>query len=424
MSASTMRLNYSSVPPRASSSRAIRNVINPTNGSSFNMNQQIIFDVPSNMNNTFIDFQSSYIKAKVTNGDGVAFAFNGGGFPSCISQIILELGGQTLFSCSSWNVLYEMMLSLDASEAFRDNAGKRLFGSGSTGVGASIATNASRDVAFPLVLTPLMANRYFPAIGRDRLRIRIVLDTAAKALQGAATDAEVTISDIELVTYNLELGNDVMSMVAANSGGSFKIAMPSFQHHQSSLTTSETTKVATLGFSMSSLNRILVAHQRSTVTQAYNSIGNRNRLALRRFFITIGGVKYPMIDVQDPGLAGDLGAGSTFLAEALISERALCSWGHDSSIEVGGGFSLEDGTGADSANTGTFLIDMDLESQRVAGGEGSLGLVAGVNCIGQTVQATFEYATVAANAQVINVFAEHTILCALDLNTLSWSIAV
>jgi hypothetical protein len=85
---------------------------------------------------------------------------------------------------------------------------------------------------------------------------------------------------------------------------------------------------------------------------------------------------------------------------------------------------MEDGTGADSANTGTFLIDMDLESQRVAGGEGSLGLVAGVNCIGQTVQATFDYATVAGNAQVINIFGEHTILCALDLNTLSWSIAV
>ena len=159
MSASTMRLNYSSVPPRASSSRAIRNVINPTNGSSFNMNQQIIFDVPSNMNNTFIDFQSSYIKAKVTNDDGAPFSFNGGGFPSCISQIILELGGQTLFSCSSWNVLYEMMLSLDSSASFRNNAGSRLFGATGTGVGAAIVATASRDVAFPLVLTPLMANR-------------------------------------------------------------------------------------------------------------------------------------------------------------------------------------------------------------------------------------------------------------------------
>ena len=97
MSASTQRLNYSQVPPRASSSRAIRNEIVPTNsGGSYTMNSQIIFDLPANLNNTFCDFQSSYIKATVNNGDGADIKFSGGGFPSCIKQIVLELGGQTL----------------------------------------------------------------------------------------------------------------------------------------------------------------------------------------------------------------------------------------------------------------------------------------------------------------------------------------
>ena len=45
MSASTQRLNYSQIPPRASSSRAIRNEIVPTNsGGNYTMNSQIIFD--------------------------------------------------------------------------------------------------------------------------------------------------------------------------------------------------------------------------------------------------------------------------------------------------------------------------------------------------------------------------------------------
>jgi len=428
MSASTQRLNYSQVPPRASSSRAIRNEIVPTNnGGTYTMNSQIIFDLPANLNNTFCDFQSSYIKATVNNGDGADIKFHGGGFPSCIKQIVLELGGQTLFSCDNWNTLYEMMLSLDTSASFRNNAGQRLFGAGGDFDGATIThtANTSRQVCFPLVLTPLMCNRYFPLIGRDRLRIRLILDTSARGLLGAATDAEVTITDVALVTYNLELGSDVMSMVAANSGGSFKIAMPSYQHHQASLSNTATSLVATLGFSMSSLNRILIAQQLQAVTAANNTVGNRSRLRLNRFFVTIGGVKYPMRDVQDLGVAATItGAGAEPFAEALISQRALCAWSHDSSIQADGGFAILEGAGNNSGATGSFLIDLDLESQRVAGGESSVGLVAGVNCIGQVVQLTMEYSAAATADHVVNVFGEHTILCSLDLNTLTWSIAV
>ena len=426
MSASTQRLNYSQVPPRASSSRAIRNEIVPTNsGGSYTMNSQIIFDLPANLNNTFCDFQSSYIKATINNADAADFKFHGGGFPSCIKQIVLELGGQTLFSCDNWNTLYEMMLSLDTSPAFRNNSGLRLFGAGGDFDGATVTAASSVQVCFPLVLTPLMCNRYFPLIGRDRLRIRIILDTSARSLLGAATDAEVTITDVALVTYNLELGSDVMSMVAANSGGAFKIAMPSYQHHQASLSNSATSLVATLGFSMSSLNRVLIAQTRQTATAGNNHIGNRSRLRLNRFFITIGGVKYPMRDVQDLGVASTAtGAGAEPFAEALISQRALCAWTHDSSIQTDGGFAILEGAGNTSGATGSFLIDLDLESQRVAGGESSVGLVAGINCIGQVVQLTMEYSASATNDHVVDIFGEHTILCSLDLNTLTWSIAV
>jgi hypothetical protein len=383
------------------------------------MNNTIIFDVPANLNNTFADFQSSYVKLKFTNNDGGQVNFESGGFPSCVRRIVLELGGQTLFSCDNWNVLYEMMLSLDTSESFRNNAGKRLFGAnGDSANGVPVAAGAARNVCFPLVLTPLMANKYWPLIGRDRLRIRLELDTAAHGLIGTAgiVDTDIAITDVALVMYNLELGSDVMSQVAAASGGSFKIAMPSYQHHQSSLTTSDTALVATLGFSMSSLNRLLVAQQRSGSVITSSNVANRSRLTLNRFFVTIGGVKYPMRDVKD--------LGSEVLAEALISQRALCSWAHDSSIAVGGGFNLKEGDGSSSANTGSYLIDLDLESQRVAGGEGSLGLVAGVNCVGQVVQATFEYTAAPDNAHVLNIFGEHTIMASLDLNTLTWSIAV
>ena len=425
MAATTQKLNYSEVSPRASSSRAVRTETVPTNGSNFSMGQEIIIDVPANLNNTFCDFQSSYIKASFENNDGADVKFSAGGFPTCIKQIVLELGGQTLFSCDNWNTLYEMMISLDTSESFRKNSGERLFGAGDDFNGATVAAGTARQVCFPLVLTPLMANRYFPLIGRDRLRIRLILDTSARALLGAATDAEINVTSVALVTYNLELGSDVMAQVAANSDGAFKMLMPSYQHHQSSLSTSETSKVMTLGFSMSSLNRVLVAQTRQAATAANAHIGNRARNRLNRYFLTIGGVKYPMRDIRDVGAASvAVGAGSEPLAEALISQRALCAWSHDSSIAADGGFDILDGAGNTSAATGSYLIEIDLESQRVAGGEGSLGLVAGVNVIGQICQMTLEYDAVPSNAMVIDVFAEHTVMVSLDLNSLTYSIAV
>lgn len=425
MAATTQKLNYSEISPRASSSRAVRTETVPTNGSNFSMGQEIIIDVPANLNNTFCDFQSSYIKASFENNDDAPVNFSAGGFPSCIKSITLELGGSTLATCSNWNTLYEMMISLDTSESFRKNAGERLFGAGDDFSGAAVANGTARQVCFPLVLTPLMANRYFPLIGRDRLRIRLLLDTSARSLLGAATDTEINITNVALVSYNLELGADVMAQVAANSDGAFKMLMPSYQHHQSTLSTSETSKVMTLGFSMSSLNRILVAQTRQTAIAANAHIGNRARNRLNRYFITIGGVKYPMRDIRDVGAVSvAVGAGSEPLAEALISQRALCAWSHDSSIAADGGFDILDGAGNDSDNTGSYLIEIDLESQRVAGGEGSLGLVAGVNTIGQVCQMTMEYDAVPANAMVIDVFAEHTIMVALDLNSLTYSIAV
>jgi hypothetical protein len=64
-------------------------------------------------------------------------------------------------------------------------------------------------------------------------------------------------------------------------------------------------------------------------------------------------------------------------------------------------------------------LDIDLESQRVEAGS----LVAGVNCIGQVVQFEATY-TANGNAHVIDIFGEHTIMAQLDMQSLTWQIAV
>ena len=177
---------------------------------------------------------------------------------------------------------------------------------------------------------------------------------------------------------------------------------------------------------MSSLNRIIVCQQLQTAVFSAAYIGNRSQCDLERFSISVGGVKYPQIDLKDDG------KGAEMLAEALISQNSLTSWGHQSSINLGvgttraGGFDGNEPTGAAGADTATghYLIDLNLESQRIAGGEAGMPLVSGLNTVGQTVQAQFNYSAGVTAAHVVNIYAEHTVLCMLDLNSLTWTIAV
>ncbi len=416
MSATTKQLDYASVPPRASSARNIRTEIVPNNGNTFNLNNTVIFTLPSNATNSFADFASSYIRMNISNNNGAAVNFEGGGAPSMIRRLECLVGGQTIFSCDAYNVLYQMHFDLDSSEQFRSNAGARLFGASATAVGEAVAAGATRQVCFPLALFPLaQAQRLWPLIGREALTIRVEFDTVERALIGAATNAEIVLDEIAMVLYQVELGQEVMNQVVANSGGMMRLAMPSYQHASATLAAGASSVAATLGFSMSSLNRVMVAQRLQDVTAANVTVGNRSQCNLTQANLRVGGIQYPQIAVKD---RRDQAA--EVLAEALVSQRALLSYGHDSSIEIGAGFAANEPTGANNANTGHFLIDLDLESQFSPTG----AIVAGLNCLGQVVQFESSYDAGVTAAHVLDIFGEFTIMAQLDLTSLTWSIAI
>ena len=417
MSATSKKFHYE-VPARASSSRAIRNVVLPSNGSSFPASSTIVLDVGSGQNNTYLDWTSSYLKLKLTNSDGTANSINGSGWLSAVKKITIELGSQVVYSCDNYGALYSAMMTLDASKQFKENAGATLFGSGADFAGASIATTASRTVCVPLLLTPFVgANKYFPMFSREGLRVRIELNSAASGYIAANTgvaDSEMVVSDVEFVTYSIEVGAEVQAQIMAASGGAIRLACPSYQSFQTSMTTSTSTITANLGFSVSSLNRLLIIQQQSAVTDTDNTIDARQKNDLSEFFVQIGNQKYPQRNIKIDA------EGSEALAEALVSERALTTFGHQSSINEIGGWNKDDGSGADKANTGSFVCEIDLESQFSATG----GLVSGVNTIGSNIALTMNYSAVISTAQTLTVYAEHSILVSLDLATNTFSIAV
>ena len=417
MSATSKKFHYE-VPARASSSRAIRNVVLPSNGSSFPASSTIVLDVGSGQNNTYLDWTSSYLKLKLTNSDGGANSINGSGWLSAVKKITIELGSQVVYSCDNYGALYSAMMTLDASKQFKENAGATLFGSGADFAGASIATTASRTVCVPLLLTPFVgANKYFPMFSREGLRVRIELNSAAAGYITATTgvtDAQMVVSDVEFVTYSIEVGAEVQAQIMAASGGAIRLACPSYQSFQTSMTTSTSTITANLGFSVSSLNRLLIIQQQSAVTDTDNTIDARQKNDLTEFFVQIGNQKYPQRNIKVDA------EGSEALAEALVSERALTTFGHQSSINDVGGWNLDDGAGAAKATSGSFVCEIDLESQFSATG----GLVSGVNTIGSNIALTMNYSAAITTAQTLTVYAEHSILVSLDLATNTFSIAV
>ena len=417
MSATSKKFHYE-VPARASSSRAIRNVVLPSNGSSFPASSTIVLDVGSGQNNTYLDWTSTYLKLKLTNSDGSVNKINGSGWLSAVKKISIELGSQVVYSCDNYGALYSAMMTLDASKQFKENAGATLFGAGADADGASIASTGSRTVCVPLLLTPFVgANKYFPMFSREGLRIRIELNSAASgytAVTTGVTDAQMVVSDVELVTYSIEVGAEVQAQIMAASGGAIRLACPSFQSFQTSMSDTTTTITANLGFSVSSMNRLLIIQQQSTITDTDNSIDSRSKNELTEFFVQIGNQKYPQRNIKVDA------EGSEALAEALVSQRALTTFGHQSSINDVGGWALDDGSGAGKANIGSFVAEIDLESQFSAAG----GLVSGVNTIGSNVQLTMNYSAAIGTAQTLTVYAEHSILVSLDLATNTFSIAV
>jgi hypothetical protein len=416
MSATSKKFHYE-VPARASSSRAIRNVVLPSNGSSFPASSTIVLDVGSGQNNTYLDWTSTYLKLKLSNSDATTNKINGSGWLSAVKKISIELGSQVVYSCDNYGALYSAMMTLDASKQFKENAGATLFGAGADADGASLLTDTSRTICVPLLLTPFVgANKYFPMFSREGLRIRIELNSAAAGYTGTAgvTDSDMVVSDVELITYSIEVGAEVQAQIMAASGGAIRLACPSFQSFQTSMAATTTTITANLGFSVSSMNRLLIIQQQSAITDTDNSIDSRSKNDLTEFFVQIGNQKYPQRNIKVDA------QGAEALAEALISQRALTTFGHQSSINDVGGWELDDGSGAGKANIGSFVAEIDLESQFSAAG----GLVSGVNTIGSNVQLTMNYSAAIGSAQTLTVYAEHSILVSLDLATNTFSIAV
>ena len=254
------------------------------------------------------------------------------------------------------------------------------------------------------------SKKYIPLFSRDNITIKIQLETSLLGTIGAATDAEVAINTPELIYNVVELDAQAFGAVAGSVDDKFEIVADDYRHTSATATAGASqTIVANLGFAFSSLNRIIISQRnQANLTAGKIAIGNRSRRDLEEVQLLLNGESIPSRPIRITDQASEA------LAELLVADRALVSTDHDSRINRGAGFSAQDPTGADTANCGNFLVQIDTESMR--SNNDDPGIYSGISTIGAVLQAQLKYGSSApSGATTIDFFAQYTSLLTLDM---------
>ena len=440
-------LAYNDVKRRAVASRSFRTKLPSSNSTSFTENQTIVIRLPGNLAGQFYDFSSMYLKMKVTAAAACVLDRNGA--YNFIQRLQICQAGSQICDINNYNTLVCAFLDHQASHGWKSSSGANLLGlRGDSLSGVDMAAAETRTFCLPLVCNPLSnttPHRLIPAFSLSDIEIRFTLNSNVNAVQSGGAPA-LAYTEVEMVNMMTELSPGAMSMVEQNTGGVYTILANSFMN--STATRAGATNVtANLGFSVSSLERILVINRLDA------SLNNQNRFeqsraksGLTQYSFLINSELYPQrpVDVDD--------AGAEAWAELLISDHSLVDFTKASVINSGFapvgtlGIGTSDLTGnapnvpksqpyiedaptglspgaallvgavaaAGAPSTiGTFMIGCDFESM-IANGK-SHRIYSGVSTLASNVQFRGTYLGAgAAGASSLDFFAIYTIRMTLN----------
>ena len=441
-------LAYNQVKRRAVSARSYRVKIPPTNSTTFNSGQVIQLDLAGNLAGSYYDMSSMYLKVRVAATGN--YTLDRAGALGFINRLQISTAGAQIADISRWNVLATSMLDTDSTCEWKAGYGAVMLGTmGDALRGQAVAAGATRVFTIPLVLNPLFnttPHRLIPGFSLSSIQIRLTLEDAVNCAFSAAANA-FTFDEVELCAMMTELSPMAQAQVDASTGGKYNILATSFMNSGAALPNAATRLTANLGFSMSSLERIIAIHRPNATidTSAAFSLGNRTSATLTQFQYLINAESYP----ARPVIVDAQGAEST--AEMLIADHSLVDFRKGSCFNNGVvgaplaadacvgaisgvapeiaksacftlGAAAVAGTTAGSAsavlladrssNIGTFVIGTDFENGLSVGK--SATIYSGISTIASNVQWVAQY-TAAPEATTVDFFACYSVLISLDM---------
>ena len=441
---------------RAVSARSFRVKIPSSNSTSFKAEQTIQVDLPGNLSGQYYNFNQMYLKMKVAST--AACSLDRGGALGFIKRLQVSTAGAQICDINNYNVLATAMMDTDASCEYKAGYGNVLLGTlGDALKGVDIGAGDDRVFCIPIVLNPLamtQPHRLIPAFALSALQFRFTLDSVVSAVKGAAAPV-LDFTEVEMVCMMTELSPQAQAMVDASTGGKYNILASSFMNSGATRPASITAVTANLGFSVSSLERIIAVHRpTSSIDNILKySLGNRGTAGLSEYQYLVNSESYP----ARPVLVDDVGAES--LAETLIADHALSDFKKSATFNNGfvavgalgigtsalsgdapniaksdcfmenapggltAGASAAAGANATPSDIGTFLVATEFESSLSDGK--SAAIYSGISTIASVVQWVGKYSAATANAFQIDFWAQYTVLLSLDTRGSGvWSVSV
>ena len=458
-------LNYRQMKQRAVAARSFRVKIPSSNSTTFTSGQNILINLPGNLQGQYYNFNQMYLKMKVRNNNSEAITLDRGAALSFIKRVQISTAGSQLMDLNNWNLLSTALMDTDASQDWKGSNGNILLGTRTDLRGERIPIESERTFCIPMVLTALSntsPHRLVPAFSLGEINFNITLEDYVNCgVYNGGTNPSFTFSEVEMVCLMTELSSGAQSVIDQLNGGQYSILATSWMNSGANLAAGNTTLTANLGISVSSLERIIMVSRPAAslnVKERY-SLGHRTQNRLKKYQFIVNSEGYPARPIEVDA------KGAEVYAEYLISNHSLVNFREGCGIQNGvvlgtndnalvsafnsadpskelanpygaeniendaetGGTTpgaMTDGTGADStiSNIGTFLASVEFESA-LSDGKSST-LYSGISTIASTTQFRGEYAAGCVAAQ-LDFFAQHSVLLSLDMRgTGVWSISI
>ena len=445
-------LAFPQVKKRAVSSRSYRVKIPPSNGSSFLSGQTIQVDLPGNQAATYYNMNQMYLKFKVKFPE--AAILNSNGAYNFIKRLTIVTAGSTICDIQNYNVLTSAFLDTQASREWKASSGNILCGMyGDSLRGEAHGANDERIFCIPIVLNVLSSttpHRLIPAFSLSSLQIRFELELPKAAYYGPGT-LNYAVSEVELVTMMTQLSSSAQAEIDKITNGQYNILAVNYMNSNTSQSAGASVVTANLGFSMSSLERIIVVHRKTDAAVGTANIYSTSRFqnGLSEFSFLINSEQYP----ARPILVDNKNGAETW-AESLISDHALVNFKQGASINIGlaavgvlgvgtsdlsgvapdvakrqsfvltkaqatgasSGAAAVSGTAATASSVGTFVASCEFESS-ISDGKSS-SIYSGISTIASALSYRGVYANEVPEAAQIDFFACYTVLLSLDMRGL------
>ena len=355
--------------------------IAPVNGTSYNLGETIIINIPTGYN-TVMSAKDSVLKFNLNLRGAAALPatvfFNRCGAFGAIQRLRIFNGSVLLSDIDNYACLLELLLNAQLSSDILGGKMEVLAGTGAfqgmsllTNAGTpnmpvlAIATDLTLPFAIPLMSILTLSNNYVPlfAMTGSPLRIEIQLVSAINQLITCNDNYPVVATvrsfcdNVEFVANMMELSDSGMSMVKSAIGnGPVNWVVQDYRNYafNATLGTTETTLSVPIPAKFNSLNSLFMTFrlQANTSGAATFSATESCQFSLTDYFFRIGSKTVP---TKPPTTVPE------FLSEFLRAISSVGDINHECNIRYSQ-YNQQTPVAADANGTASFYVGIDLES--------------------------------------------------------------